>query len=66
MDMDMASMAAASMSMASENLAVSYSAAITKTVMNTEEMAAQELLDMMPELPSIPAVPKGQYIDVYA
>lgn len=40
---------------------VEYSMAVTKKVMDTQELAAQELLEMLPAAPSM-----GQYIDVYA
>lgn len=59
----MESIAGMSMSMSAAQFATNYSMAVTKKVMDTEELAAQELLEM---LPAQPAMPKGQYIDVYA
>lgn len=63
MDM-MNSIAAMAMDMSAAQTAVSYSTAVTKKVMDTQEMAAQELLSMLPATPAAPA--KGTYIDVYA
>lgn len=40
-----------------------YAVSVTKKAMDTQELAAQEILEMLPETPA-PA--KGQYIDVYA
>ncbi len=59
----MDSIAAMATNLSSAQLAVNYSTAVTKKVMDTQKLAAQELLEMMPEQPA-PA--KGQYIDVYA
>jgi len=59
MDM-MSSIAAQAMSMSAAQFQQSYAIAMTKKCMDTQEIAAQELLEMLPE------VPKGQYIDVYA
>ncbi len=53
--------AAQAMSMKSAEIAQSYSIAMTKKTMDTQELAAQELLEMLPQAPA-----KGQYIDVYA
>ncbi len=60
MDM-MSSIAAQSMSMSAAQFAQSYSIAVAKKTMDTQEMAAQELLSMLPDTPA-----KGQYVDVYA
>lgn len=57
----MDSIAAAAMNMKAEQFAVAYSMAVTKKVMDTQEMAAQELLEMLPPSQSL-----GQYIDTYA
>lgn len=59
----MEAIAGMSMSMSAAQFETNYSMAITKKVMDTEELAAQELLEM---LPTQPAMPKGKYIDVYA
>ncbi|MBD5147393.1 MAG: putative motility protein [Oscillibacter sp.] len=56
----MDAIAVSAMRMASEQLSVSYSMAMERKVMDTQEMAAQELLQMLPD------IPKGQYIDTYA
>ncbi len=55
--------AAQAMSIQTAEIAQSYSIAMTKKTMETQELAAQELLEMLPQTP---AVAKGQYIDVYA
>ena len=59
----MESIAAMSMGMSASTIANNYDIAITKKMMDTEELAAQELMKMLEAVPS-PA--KGQYIDVYA
>ncbi len=59
----MEQIAAMSMSMSAATVAQNYSIAVTKKTMESQELAAQELLKMLPETPA-PA--KGQYIDVYA
>lgn len=59
----MESIASMSMSMSAASLANSYSIAVTKKMMDSEELAGQELMKM---LEAVPAPPKGQYIDVYA
>ncbi len=55
--------AAQYLSASSAQLAQTYSLTMAKKTMETQEMAAQELLEMLPQTP---AVAKGQYIDVYA
>lgn len=50
------SIAGAAMDMSAARFSVEYSMAVTKKVMDT-----QELLEMLPAAPSM-----GQYIDVYA
>lgn len=50
--------AAMSMDMSAAKIQQSVSTAVTKKVMDTEELAAQELLRMLPT--------KGDYIDTYA
>lgn len=57
----MNSIAAQSMQMSATQMGQSYAISVTKKAMDTEEMAAQELLEMLPEVPA-----KGQYIDVFA
>ena len=59
----MEQIAAMSMNMSAATVAQNYSIAITKKTMESQELAAQELLKMLPETPA-PA--KGQYIDTYA
>lgn len=60
MDM-MNSIASASMSMSSAQFAQQYSVSLTKKAMDTQELAAQEMLAMLPQMP-----PMGKYLDVYA
>lgn len=60
----MEAIAGAAMDMKSAQLAAEYSIAVTKKVMDTQELAAQELLNMLPATP--PVVQKGQLIDTYA
>ena len=43
--------AGAAMDMKSAQLAAEYSIAVTKKVMDTQELAAQELLNMLPATP---------------
>lgn len=57
----MENIAAQSMSMSAAQFAQAYSISIAKKSMETQEMAAQELLEMLPQTPA-----KGQFIDVYA
>ncbi len=57
----MDAIASAAMDMSAAQFSVNYSMAVTKKVMDTQEMAAQELLDMLPSAP-----PLGKYIDTYA
>ncbi len=59
----MESIASASMSMSAAQTAQQYSISVTKKVMENQEMAAQGLLEMLPQQPQIPM---GQFIDVYA
>ncbi len=60
----MESIASMATSMSAAETAMNYSVAVTKKMMDSEELAAQELLKMLPETPV--SLPKGQYIDVYA
>lgn len=64
MDM-MSSIASMASSMQSASIASAYSTALTKKAMDAEELAAQELLEMLPQQPAM-TIPKGQFIDVYA
>lgn len=57
------SIAGASMSMASAELMQQYSMSVTKKAMNTQEVMAQGLLEMLPQQN---APSKGVYIDTYA
>lgn len=57
----MDSIASAAMDMSAAQLETQYSMAMTRKVMDTEELAAQELLKMLP-----PVQNPGQYIDTYA
>lgn len=57
----MDSIANAAMSMKAAEFSVQYSTALEKKAMDTMEMAAQELLEMLPDTPAM-----GQYIDTYA
>ena len=60
MDM-MSGIAATAMSLSAAKLSVDYSTAVTKKAMETQEAAAQQLLEMLPQQP-----PLGKYIDTYA
>jgi len=62
MDM-MSSIAAQSMSLSAATVAQQYSVSVAKKVMDSQELAAQELLEMLPQQPQ---VPMGQHLDVYA
>ena len=59
----MESIAQMAMGMSAANFATNYSLAVTKKMMDTQELAMQELSKMLEAGPT-PA--KGQYIDVYA
>ncbi len=60
MDM-MNSIAAQSVSMSAAEFSQQYAISVTKKAMDSQEQAAQALLEMLPPTP-----PMGQYIDVYA
>jgi len=47
--------------MSAAEFTMQYATSIEKKAMDTVEMAAQELLEMLPNPPA-----KGQYIDTYA
>lgn len=57
------SIAGTAMSLASAELMQQYSTSVTKKAMDTQEVVAQGLLEMLPQQ-SAPA--KGIYIDTYA
>ena len=59
----MESIASMAMGMSAASFATNYSLAVTKKMMDSQEMAGQELAKM---LEAAPAPPKGKYIDVYA
>lgn len=59
----MESIASMAMGMSAASFATNYSMAVTKKMMDSQEMAGQELLKMLEAVP-VPA--KGDYIDVYA
>lgn len=59
----MESIAGMAMSMSAASFATNYAMSVTKKMMDSEEIAAQELMKM---LEAVPTPPKGQYIDVYA
>lgn len=57
------SIASASMTLSAAQTQMQYSTAVTKKVMDSQELAMQGLLEMLPQQ-SAPA--KGAYIDTYA
>ena len=59
----MESIAGMAMGMSAASFATNYSMAVTKKMMDTQELAGQELKKM---LEAVPTPAKGQYIDVYA
>ena len=60
----MESIASMAMDMSAAIFATNYSISVTKKMMDTQELAAQELLNMLPDQAAM--VPKGDFIDVYA
>lgn len=58
----MESIASMAMGMSAASFATNYSLSVTKKMMDAQELAGQELLNMLPEITG-PA--KGQYIDMY-
>ncbi len=58
----MTDIAASAMSMKNMALGVAYSTAIAKKAMDNTELAAQEMLEMLPQTPP----PTGYTLDVYA
>ena len=59
----MESIASMGMGMSAASFATNYSLSVTKKMMDTQELAGQELLKM---LEAVPTPAKGDYIDVYA
>ena len=59
----MESIASMAMGMSAASFATNYSLSITKKMLDTQELAGQELVKM---LEAVPTPAKGQYIDVYA
>ncbi|MCC2258708.1 YjfB family protein [Intestinimonas aquisgranensis] len=59
----MEGIAATATSLSAAQLQESYSIAVSKKAMDTQEMAAQSMLEMLAQQPT-PA--KGTYIDTYA
>lgn len=59
----MESIASMAMGMSAASFATNYSLSVTKKMMDSQELAGQELLKM---LEAVPAPAKGQYIDTYA
>lgn len=57
----MDSIASMAMDMKAAQFATEYSLAVTKKVMDTQELAAQEMIEMLP-----PTQPMGDFIDTYA
>lgn len=57
----MESIASMAMDMSAAQFANQYSISVTKKMMDTQELAGQELLRMLPSAPGL-----GQYIDTYA
>lgn len=57
----MESIAGMAMDMSAAQFATNYSLSVTKKMMDSQELAAQELLKMLPPSPGV-----GQYIDTYA
>ena len=58
--------AALSMDLKAAQFSQQYAVAIEKQAMDLQEIAAREITDMMPQVNSVPVIPKGDYIDVYA
>ncbi len=57
----MESIASMAMGMSAAQFATNYSLSVTKKMMDTQELAGQELLNMLPSTPGL-----GQYVDTYA
>lgn len=59
----MESIAGMAMQMSAATFATNYSLAVTKKMMDSQELAGQEIAKM---LEAVPTPAKGNYIDVYA
>ena len=59
----MESIASMATDMKAAQFATNYSLAVTKKMMDTQELAGQELMKM---LEAVPTPAKGDFIDVYA
>ena len=59
----MESIAGMAMQMSAASFATNYSLAVTKKMMDSQELAGQEIAMM---LEAVPTPAKGDYIDVYA
>ncbi len=57
----MESIASMATDMKAAQFATNYSLAVTKKMMDTQELAGQELLNMLPSTPGM-----GEFIDTYA
>lgn len=62
----MDAIAGMAMDMSAAQFSVEYSMAITKKLMDTQELAAEEMLEMLSAVPTPPAPSMGQFIDTYA
>lgn len=66
----MSELTALSTSYSAARLATDYSISVVKKIMDTQELAAQEMARMLPAVQQTSEVPaalrKGQFIDVYA
>lgn len=60
----MGSVASTAMAMQSLQFQQSYAISVTKKVMDTQELAGQELLKMLPQQPAQP-VGVSRHLDVY-
>ena len=59
----MESIAGMAMQMSAASFATNYSLAVTKKMMDSQELAGQEIAQM---LEAVPTPAQGDYIDVYA
>lgn len=55
------SIAQTAMGMSAAQFSMAYATSVTKMVMDTQEEAAQAMMEMLPPAPGM-----GQYIDTYA
>lgn len=63
--MDVGAIASGAMAMQTLQFQQSYAIAVTQKAMDTQELAGQELLEMLPQQPQ-PPVGGGRHLDVYA